>query len=73
MLLELGLTGLCLGSPALHYIDPGRKMQRKLLSGESTLPVLGIDSMIQAAKHEHCWDEGCQSSGAGGDQPFRPH
>lgn len=30
ILLELGLTGLCLGSHALHYIDPRRKMRRKL-------------------------------------------
>lgn len=72
MLLDLSLTGLSLGSPALHYTDPDTKTPRKLPSGESTLPALGIDSMIQAGKHEHRWDEGCQPSGAGGDQPFRP-
>lgn len=72
MLLVLGLPGLCLGSPMLHHIDPSRKMRRKPPSRESTLPALGIDSMIQAGKHEHRWDEGCQPSGAGGDQPFRP-
>lgn len=48
-----------------------KKMQRKLLSRENMLLALGIGSMIQAGKHEHRRDEGCQPSGAGRDQPFR--